>query len=182
VVGYPYNPTKAKELLTQAGFANGFKTKITCIGTGSELPYIAAQEQLKKVGIDVQLDLVTNPKLMAMIYGEPWDGILVHILQASPDPLPALNKMFGGPSYKSMIYPEDFIQALKMATAASNQEDKQKYTQEASKLMIDKYCLITPIYVNYQLFAGTKAVHDHGILNVADINAFTPETAWLDKK
>ncbi|HKG26546.1 MAG TPA: ABC transporter substrate-binding protein [Thermomicrobiales bacterium] len=60
IVGYPYDPEKAKALLTEAGLADGFKTKmiIPTNGSGMMVPvqmneYI--QGNLADVGIDVEI-------------------------------------------------------------------------------------------------------------------------------
>lgn len=58
---YDYNPTKAKELLKAAGYANGFKTQLWTLPVAR--PYlpdpqsvaVAIQADLKKVGIDAEI-------------------------------------------------------------------------------------------------------------------------------
>jgi peptide/nickel transport system substrate-binding protein len=56
---YPYDPAKAKQLLAQAGYPNGFSTTMS-VPTGSyldgDLVSQAIQSQLKQVGINVKLD------------------------------------------------------------------------------------------------------------------------------
>lgn len=56
VTEYEYNPEKAKELLTEAGYPNGFKTSIRTSDGNKKIAEIV-QEQLNKVGIEATIGL-----------------------------------------------------------------------------------------------------------------------------
>jgi peptide/nickel transport system substrate-binding protein len=52
---YTYNPARAKELLAEAGFPDGFTTKINC--SSAEVDYLSiAREYLLDVGIDMVIE------------------------------------------------------------------------------------------------------------------------------
>ena len=59
--GYPYNPEKAKALLKEAGYENGFSVtlKVPEAGRGLQLPVdmcVVIQSQLKKIGVEVKIE------------------------------------------------------------------------------------------------------------------------------
>ena len=56
---YKYDPDKAKQLLKEAGYPNGFKTKIAVSSAGPDADFLAIiREYLLKVGIDMQLQVM----------------------------------------------------------------------------------------------------------------------------
>lgn len=56
VKAYPYDVAKAKALLAEAGYANGFKATLRCAETTEAKEVaVALQGQLKQVGVDVQV-------------------------------------------------------------------------------------------------------------------------------
>ncbi|MEW6267460.1 MAG: ABC transporter substrate-binding protein [Thermodesulfobacteriota bacterium] len=58
---YEYNPDQAKALLKEAGFANGFSTKVLITNVDALLkPMQIVQEQLRRVGLQVNLEVLEH--------------------------------------------------------------------------------------------------------------------------
>jgi peptide/nickel transport system substrate-binding protein len=185
VVGYPYDPNKAKQLLAEAGYPSGFKTKLTFRITGNDDMWTAAQGMLKAVGIDVELDAVQSGRYDQLaVLGGKWEGMIRSYQSRNVDVAAPLAQMYAGKGqyFKYMLYPEDYVKAIDSAIAATDFSAKQKAMQEAMKLMSDKYCLQTILYAPYGLAVSQTTVHDHSFATTADSFAWTPESVWIDKK
>lgn len=88
--GYDYNPDKAKQLLTEAGFPDGFETSMECIAVDPQPKLCESfQQDLDKVGIKLTLNTLAAPNVIDDAgNGKPpltWSGGLGWI-QDYPDP------------------------------------------------------------------------------------------------
>jgi ABC-type transport system substrate-binding protein len=186
VAGYPYNPAKAKQLLAQAGYPNGFKTKILYrTNPVQDQVFIAVQAYLKAVGIDAELEPVQIGRYDTVaLQGGKWDGLIMNAVLPNPDVVALLAQSYAGKgkAFAQMAVPDDYSNAIQKALTASDFKMKQKSTQEAMKLMIDKYALQITLLCRSDFAVGAKYVHDHGFSSTPDNSFWTPDKVWMEKK
>ncbi len=66
-----YNPEKAKQLIAEAGYAEGIKVEYTVNAMGPQEPNIAVQSQLAEVGIEIELNPVTETTFVKLGFEPP---------------------------------------------------------------------------------------------------------------
>ena len=75
-VGHPYNPDKAKALLAEAGYPNGFNIKLTAL-VGAEDTCTALKQYWDAVGIITEIDIADPGRFYGGLYGMGWDDLLL---------------------------------------------------------------------------------------------------------
>ncbi len=80
----PFNREKARLLLAEAGYPNGFKTKIIS-GEQNRDAAAALQGYLSEVGIKVDLDIADTARYMASVFNDGWDGLALAASGINPD-------------------------------------------------------------------------------------------------
>jgi len=188
VAGYPYNPDKAKQLLTQANYPNGFSTTLTYTSTNADQAamFASVQAYLSAVGINTKLD-PADPARFTKLTVEGWKNQLVFFRTACAGGLnPAqayrssLNSKASSWDPKSIWIPEDYDAKYWQMAAEPDPEKVRVMSQALSKIVTDDYCLAFPIYIEHGIFAYSPNVRDMDMYRYAT-SEWLPENAWLSK-
>ena len=165
--GYTYDPEKAKELLKEAGYPDGFETKILAFNDLGKRVCEASQQYLADVGIkasietydsSVRLDMSANDQIpfMAAQWGAMSDCALV---------LPRLftEAAIGGMNFSKYTNPE-LDELFAKAQNTYDEKVREEAYQECVKILADKapWC---PIYIPDSFVlarADLQGVHQDG--------------------
>ena len=89
-----YNPAKAKKLLTEAGYPNGFSTSLRTWNAPYMVPPAQViQSLLKEVGINAKLEVMEMGQYLNRAYKYKYD-LALHVFQAGVDPGEYLDQYF----------------------------------------------------------------------------------------
>ncbi len=180
--GTRYNPEKAKQLLAEAGFPDGFKTKMIVMPAMVDRDAaVAVQNDLKKIGVQVELEFPDMGGYMNYRFQGWNNGFMVHHTRA----LANFNSTFSIyflPNYKqfpSLKRTEGLIPAI---DASNNTPEPSAEKGQPLSRMIAQDTMVIPLYYVYELYIMRPNVHNTGFTEYSGGTVFKPENTWMSKK
>jgi peptide/nickel transport system substrate-binding protein len=175
-----YDVAKAKQLLTEAGYPNGFKTTLTtqAMFSGETQLY---QQYLAKVGIDAKIVMLDNAAFFTA-FSKGWTGLLVSAQSYPPNFASGYKTYFSpGAMYNPSIkFPDDQVALGDAAITASDPKVQKDLTWKLLQNIYDDetvICIYSSAYGNIV----NSQVHDADWLVGQDYNAWRPDKAWLSQ-
>jgi len=179
--GRPYDPAKAKQLLAEAGFPNGLKTKMTLLSTALSRGTVI-QNYLKEVGIAVDLDVADVGRYWGAVNGG-WQGLLLGVSAINPEYCVAWLHHFGPEPvmrFASMAKSPEYLGLCDKLVIAPNialmrDLTRQMVTQASEDAMA------IPLTVNMGTSVAQTYVHSNYYQDV-DWTYWWVYNDWMEKK
>ncbi len=184
VNGHEYNVEFAKELLREAGYPKGFKTKL--YGKNEEAwvdCMTAIHAMLEEVGIEAELVILDGGDFGTGLCG--WDkGMFLHITGLPPAiNLQAYSMFRQGLSgivfgLTSIQRSDRLHEALIDSVSAESESKAYQRMHDVQKIMIDEECLFMPIGMGNYVYIKNPNVQDDGIYEIST-SGHTLHKAWI---
>ena len=178
-----YNPEKARQLLAEAGFPKGIKTKmLTQTGGTYESAALVAQNFLAEIGIAVEIDLADVGRFWGSIMGG-WDGLLLGPYAVNPEFCVAWLHHFGPEAivrFASMAKSKKFLDLCAKLIVAPDIATMRKLTQEmVTQAGLD--CMFIPCTLSYGTSTHVPNFHTNYYTDL-DWTYWSLWDDWLEKK
>ena len=155
---YSYNPEKAKEILTQAGYPDGFEIKITTSGDDRKRIAEVIQASLMEVGITASIEMLEWGTFIDSAINGNFES-LVLAWTSNPDPDATLTPRFFSGNINGMnfsrINDPKIDQLLKDGREELNIGQREKIYNEFHEYVMNQATMV-PLFVN-NILVGTNA-------------------------
>jgi peptide/nickel transport system substrate-binding protein len=180
--GREYNPEKAKKLLAEAGYPNGFKTRLIATTTTSRHALVAIQDDLKAVGIDVKLEIVDRGKFSEYQFKGWKNGLAILQAPLGPNHLRFMSNYLSPSSTRFPVVhgSKAWDSLLDQAVAATDFETQKTLTKKLVKMTYDEAFMV-PLWVVDLTVVMQQSVKDDNNAKLGYVVHWTPATTWLSE-
>ena len=182
---FAFNPARAREFLSQAGLA-GKTSKVTGLVSTStqESPEIAqvVQGDLKKAGIDMNLNIVEPSRFFPIYFAGNFDISFSFLTLATIDPTDfsissAYRLNATNPSWLETGPPREYIEAVQSLNTTIVPRERWNHLRATVRYLLDQAWAI-PTNLRLPTYGLAKSVHDFG---VDPQMLLTLKATWVDR-
>jgi peptide/nickel transport system substrate-binding protein len=157
-----YNVQKAKELLAEAGFPNGFETTLLVMQGGQQDMATAIQANLADAGIVVNIDVADPGRFIGSIFGGGWNGgLLLWMVPIDPEFTIGWFVHFGPQPifpYPSLQWPDEYRALVEKVRLAPSLEEFRKATVDMMTF-VSEGAYIIPLMDSINIGVSVKNAH-----------------------
>lgn len=176
-----YSPDKARELLKEAGYENGFSTQVLVEETADQNTMVAVQQFLADVGIDLELVINSTAQQFGAAMGG-WEGMLELPCPVAPNYPDSAYSFLGqnSPVAVSLGKTDDMEELLHRAQSCELGAEQAEIVKELLQYIYD-HGIVCPMVVAIGT-VGVRAsyVHNDGWGSLTQ-GHWTPAECWLEK-
>ncbi|MBI4296626.1 MAG: hypothetical protein HY667_05875 [Chloroflexi bacterium] len=179
IKGRLYDPTRAKQLLAEAGYSSGVKITLYGQTAFSEL-FTLVQGQLRAVGSDAANEVMATARFASVRSGGWKNGLLYDAMGVDLNFAQTMQRVFSATSiyYPVLSKPSDLLTAQVQASLATDDNTRKSSLQQISKVAFND-ALVVPLYTGAQAVLNKESVH-------SDFGAWSnilwkPAEAWLSQ-
>jgi peptide/nickel transport system substrate-binding protein len=176
-----FDPAKAKQLLTEAGYPNGFKTKIVADAEFVDRNMMAAiQGYLGAVNINAEVDFADAGRYADWRRKTGWSDSLMFMRNGGFPWTPNLASFVLDTKrndYASMARPAGLQELLDNLLRATTPDEQKKLAEQLETMLYDDGTF-APLYIQDSLVVEAPYVHDTGQFRTIIVE-WTPEDAWV---
>ncbi|MDR1589924.1 MAG: ABC transporter substrate-binding protein [Oscillospiraceae bacterium] len=172
-----YDLDKAKTLLAEAGYPDGFTTTLIAQpGLADKDAVVAMQSQLAQIGITAEVEFPDSGGYSAY-RSNGWEGLLVQHTRSLTVIASTFNFYFGQTMklLSQLWYPDEMEQAIENGFAKSENTEE---VQQLHKMVLDNV-LVIPVYYLYDTWITQPNVEGGGFAGWGSSTMFLPEEVYL---
>ena len=150
---FDYNPEKAKEILAEAGFPDGFKTNLVISSTGTTQTDIAAMliDYWKKIGVDCELKPYEYANYLSVMTSRQYDQ-MYQISTGNGNPFSVLRKTYlPEQTWNPAMFDDDHLTGLWTEAMAETDVTKQNALLKEANIYCIEQCPYIMLPVGYVL-------------------------------
>ena len=175
-----YDPDKARELLTEAGYPTGFKTTIiTDVRVKMDI-VTAVQTYLKEVGIDCEVDVADVPR-MASLTRSGWEDTLLWQGYPMGSTKMGIYQTFASEGTMVSMYRPAGWQAEWDAMVSTTDEATFLAILTQKNAEIVEWLPAIPLIYDHRIYAANPRVHDIGWSVGQNALWWDPTNVWLSE-